>query len=76
MGFKEIVSITEMDLAYRIDGRTRRFDPQSRCHDRFMRAYVRGMHRARIDRDGTIKTLAKYTTVTDAVILNRTTTFT
>ena len=30
--------------------------------DRFMRAYVRGMHRARTDREATIKTLAKYTT--------------
>jgi hypothetical protein len=37
-----------------------------------MRAYVRAMQRARADRDGTIKTLAKYTTVSDSVILNRT----
>jgi len=75
MGFKEIVSITDMDLAYpnpsmAVPGELIR--KKADVIDRFMRAYVRGMHRARIDRDGTIRTLAKYTTVTDPVILNRT----
>jgi ABC-type nitrate/sulfonate/bicarbonate transport system substrate-binding protein len=40
--------------------------------DRFMRAYVRAIHRAKMDRDSTIKTLAKYTTVTDPVLLAKT----
>ena len=40
--------------------------------DRFMRAYVRAMHRARNDREFTIKSLAKYTTVTDPVLLGKT----
>lgn len=40
--------------------------------DRFMRAYVRAVHHAKMNRDSTIKTLAKYTTVTDSVLLNKT----
>ncbi len=74
MGFKEIVNITEMDLAYpnpsmAVSGEFIRRKPE--LIDRFMRAYVRAMQRARADRDGTIKTLAKYTTVSDPQILNR-----
>jgi ABC-type nitrate/sulfonate/bicarbonate transport system substrate-binding protein len=74
MGFKEIVSITEMDLAYpnpsmAVRGDLIRTKPE--LIDRFMRAYVRGIHRARTDREGTIKTLGKYTTITDTAILNR-----
>ena len=68
MGFKEIVSITEMDLAYpnpsmAVSGELIR--KKADLIDRFMRAYVRAMQRARADRDGTIKTLAKYTTIAD-----------
>ena len=40
--------------------------------DRFLRAYVRGVHRARTDREFAIKSLAKYTTVTDPVLLGKT----
>jgi ABC-type nitrate/sulfonate/bicarbonate transport system substrate-binding protein len=40
--------------------------------DRFMRAYVRVIHRARTDKESTIKTLAKYTTVTDTLLLSKT----
>lgn len=74
MGFKEIVNITEMDLAYpnpsmAVPGDLIRKKPD--LIDRFVRAYVRGMHRAKTDRESTIKTLAKYTTITDTVILNR-----
>lgn len=74
MGFKEIVSVTEMDLAYpnpsmAVSGDLIR--KKSDLIDRFMRAYVRGMHRAYTDRNGAIKTLAKYTTITDTAILNR-----
>jgi ABC-type nitrate/sulfonate/bicarbonate transport system substrate-binding protein len=74
MGFKEIVSITEMDLAYpnpsmAVPGDMIRKKPD--VIDRFMRAYVRGMHRAHADRNGAIKTLAKYTTITDTAILYR-----
>jgi len=74
MGFKEIVNITEMDLAYpnpsmAVPGDLIRKKPD--LIDRFIRAYVRGMHRAKVDRESTIKTLAKYTTITDTTILNR-----
>lgn len=74
MGFKEIVSITDMNLPYpnpsmAVPGDMIR--KRSEVIDRFMRAYVRGMHRARVDRDGAIKTLAKYTTIPDNAILNR-----
>jgi ABC-type nitrate/sulfonate/bicarbonate transport system substrate-binding protein len=74
LGFKEIVNITEMDLAYpnpsmAVSGDFIRKKPD--LIDRFMRAYVRGMHRAKSDRESTIKTLAKYTTITDALILSR-----
>jgi NitT/TauT family transport system substrate-binding protein len=74
LGFKEIFSITEMDLAYpnpsmAVPGDLIRKKPD--LIDRFMRAYVRAMQRARVDKEGTIKTLAKYTTITDAEILNR-----
>ena len=74
MGFKEIFSITEMDLAYPNPSMAVAGDlirKKSDLIDRFMRAYVRAMHRARSDKDGTVKTLAKYTTITDAEILNR-----
>jgi ABC-type nitrate/sulfonate/bicarbonate transport system substrate-binding protein len=74
MGFKEIVNITEMNLAYpnpsmAVSGELIRKKPD--LIDRFMRAYVRGMQRARTDRDGTLRTLANYTTVSDPAILNR-----
>ena len=74
MGFKEIVSITEMDLAYpnpSMAVRSELIRAKPELIDRFMRAYARGMQRARADREGTIKSLAKYTTITDAAILNR-----
>lgn len=74
MGFKEILSVTDMDLAYpnpamAVSGDLIRRRPD--IIDRFLRAYVRAIHRARIDRDSTIKTLAKYTTVTDSALLAR-----
>jgi ABC-type nitrate/sulfonate/bicarbonate transport system substrate-binding protein len=74
MGFKEIVNITEMDLAYpnpsmAVSGDLIRKKPD--LIDRFMRAYVRGIHRAKTDRESAIKTLAKYTTITDTVILSK-----
>ena len=75
IGFKELVSITDMDFAYpnpamAVPGDLIRKRPD--LLDRFMRAYVRGMHRARTDREFTIKSLAKYTTVTDPVLLSKT----
>jgi len=75
LGFKELVSITEMNFAYPnpamavpVDLIRKRPD----LLDRFMRAYVRGVHRAITNREFTIKSLAKYTTVTDSVLLSKT----
>jgi ABC-type nitrate/sulfonate/bicarbonate transport system substrate-binding protein len=75
LGFKELLSVTDMDLAYPNPGMAVSGDLIRRrpdIIDRFMRAYVRAIHRARADRDSTIKTLAKYTTVTDGVLLSKT----
>ena len=75
MGFKELLSVTDMDYAYPnpamvTSGEMIRRKPD--LIDRFMRAYVRAIHRARTDREATIKTLARYTTVTDPVLLGKT----
>ena len=75
VGFKELVSVTDMDLAYpnpamAVSGDLIRKKPD--LIDRFMRAYARAIHRAKTDRDSTIKTLAKYTTVSDTVLLGKT----
>jgi NitT/TauT family transport system substrate-binding protein len=74
LGFKEIASITDMNLAFPnpalvVLGDVIRKKPE--LIDRFMRAYVRGVHRARTDRDFTIKTYAKYTTVQDTAVLQK-----
>ncbi len=79
LGFKELVSMTDMDFAYpnpamAVSGELIRKKPD--LIDRFMRAYVRAIHRAKMDRESTIKTLAKYTTVTDPVLLAKTYDFT
>ena len=75
LGFKELLSITDMDYAYPnptmvVPGDLIRKKPD--IIDHFMRAYVRGMHRAITDREFTLKSLAKYTTVTDSVLLRKT----
>jgi NitT/TauT family transport system substrate-binding protein len=75
LGFKELVSITDLDYAYpnpamAVPGELIHKKPD--IIDRFMRAYVRGIHRARTEREFTIKSLAKYTTVTDPVLLSKT----
>ena len=74
LGFKEVASITDMNLAFPnpamvVLGDIIRKKPE--VIDRFMRAYVRGVHRARTDRDFTIKSYAKYTTVEDTAILQK-----
>ena len=75
MGFKELFSVTDMNLAYPNPGMAVSGDLIRRKPDiieRFLRAYVRAIHFARSDRDSTIKTLAKYTTVTDPMLLSKT----
>jgi ABC-type nitrate/sulfonate/bicarbonate transport system substrate-binding protein len=75
LGFKELLSVTDTNLAYpnpamAVSGELIRRKPD--MIDRFMRAYVEAIHRAKTDRESTIKTLARYTTVTDPVLLGKT----
>jgi ABC-type nitrate/sulfonate/bicarbonate transport system substrate-binding protein len=74
LGFKEIASVTDMNLAFPNPAMVVPMDlirKKPEVIDRFMRAYVRGVHRAKTDRDFTIKSYAKYTTVQDTAILQR-----
>jgi len=68
LGFKEIINITDMDLAFPnpsliVQGGIIRKKPD--LVDRFMRAYARGIHRARTDRDLALKSIGKYSKVDD-----------
>ena len=39
--------------------------------DKFMRAYARGIHRAKTDRELTLKSIAKYTRIEDPFLLQK-----
>src|SRR5438093_6431337 len=70
LGFKELLSVTDMNYAYPNPAMATSGEMIRKKRDlidRFMRAYVRGVHRAITNREFTIKSLAKYTTVTDPV---------
>lgn len=74
LGFREIVNITDMDLAFPnpslvAQGGILRNKPA--VIDRFMRAYARGIHRARIDKGLTLRSLAKYSKVEDPFLLQK-----
>src|SRR5215204_1886042 len=73
-GFKELISITDMDFAFPNPalvavGSIIRTKPD--VINRFMRAYTRGVHKARTDREFTYKSLAKYTKINDAGVLQK-----
>ena len=73
-GFKELINITDMDFAFPNPalvavGSIIRGKPD--VINRFMRAYVRGMHRARTDPAFTYKSMAKYTKIEDAAVLKK-----
>ena len=74
LGFKELINITDMDLAFPnpaliVQGGILRNRPE--IVDRFMRAYARGMHRARTDKELTMKSIARYSQVADPVFLQK-----
>lgn len=74
MGFREIVSITDMNLAFPnpslvAQGEIIKQKPE--LIYKFMRAYVRGIHRARTDKELTMKSIAKYSKIEDPVILQK-----
>jgi ABC-type nitrate/sulfonate/bicarbonate transport system substrate-binding protein len=73
-GFKELISITDMNLAFPNPalvavGSIIKSRPE--VINRFIRAYVRGTHRARNDREFTYKSLAKYTKIQDTEVLQK-----
>ncbi len=73
-GFKELISITDMDFAFPNPalvavGSIIRSKPD--VINRFMRAYTRGIHRARTDREFTYKAMAKYTKIQDTAVLQK-----
>ncbi|HEY5542959.1 MAG TPA: ABC transporter substrate-binding protein [Candidatus Binatia bacterium] len=74
LGFKELVNITDMDLAFPnpslvVQGGIMRKKPD--LVDRFMRAYARGIQRARTDKELTFKSIAKYTKIEDPSLLQK-----
>jgi len=73
-GFKELISITDMDFAFPNPalvavGSIIKNRPE--VINRFMRAYVRGMHRARTDPAFTYKAMAQYTKIQDTAVLQK-----
>jgi len=74
LGFKELVSITDMDLAFPnpsliVQGGIMKRKPE--LVDKFMRAYARSIHRARTDRELTFKSVARYTKIEDPFLLQK-----
>jgi len=74
LGFKEVVNITDMNLAFPnpslvVQGGILRTRPQ--LLDRFMRAYARAIHRAKTNREFTMKSVARYTKIEDPVVLGQ-----
>ena len=73
-GFRELINITDMNFAFPNPalvavGSIIRSKPD--VINRFMRAYVRGMHRTLTDREFTYKALAKYTKIQDTSVLQK-----
>jgi NitT/TauT family transport system substrate-binding protein len=74
LGFKEVVNITDMNLAFPnpslvVQGGILRTRPQ--LLDRFMRAYARAIHRAKTNREFTMKSVARYTKIEDPIVLGQ-----
>ena len=74
LGFKELINITDMDLAFPNPSLMAQGDIIKRKPElinKFMRAYVRGIHRARTDKELTLRSIAKYTKIEDPFILQK-----
>lgn len=74
LGFKELVNITDMNLAFPnpslvVQGGILRGRPE--IVHKFMRAYARGIHRARTDRELALKSIGKYSKVEDPFFLQK-----
>jgi NitT/TauT family transport system substrate-binding protein len=74
LGFKELISVTDVDIPFpspslAAQGGIIRGKPD--VINRFMRAYARGIHRARTDKELALKSMAKYTKIEDHFVLQR-----
>ncbi|HZD39951.1 MAG TPA: ABC transporter substrate-binding protein, partial [Terriglobales bacterium] len=74
LGFKELINITDMDLAFPnpsliVQGGILKNRPE--IVDKFMRAYVRGIHRARTDKQLTLKSIGRYSKIEDPIFLQK-----
>jgi ABC-type nitrate/sulfonate/bicarbonate transport system substrate-binding protein len=74
LGFKELINITDMNLAFPnpsliVQGGIIKNKPD--LVDKFMRAYVRGIHRARTDKELTLKSIGRYSKVDDSFLLQK-----
>jgi NitT/TauT family transport system substrate-binding protein len=73
-GFKELISITDMNFAFPNPALVAVGSIIKNRPDvitRFIRAYVRGTHRARTDPAFTYKAMAKYTKIEDTAVLQK-----
>jgi len=74
LGFRELVNVTDMDIAFPnpslvVQGDIMKKKPD--LVDRFMRAYARAIQRARADKELTFKSIAKYTKIEDSFVLQK-----
>jgi len=74
LGFKELINITDMDFAFPNPslvavGTILKSRPE--VINRFMRAYARGIQRAKNDRGFTYKSMAIYTKIQDMTVLQK-----
>jgi NitT/TauT family transport system substrate-binding protein len=74
LGFKELINITDMDFAFPNPslvavGTVLKSRPE--VINRFMRAYARGIQRAKNDRGFTYKSMATYSKIQDTTVLQK-----
>jgi ABC-type nitrate/sulfonate/bicarbonate transport system substrate-binding protein len=74
LGFKELVSITDLNIAYpnpSISVGKRTLKDKEDAVRKFMRGYLRGLDRVKADKPFTKKVLAKYTLIRDDEIIDK-----
>ncbi len=75
LGFKELVSITDMDLPFPnpvLVAQGGILRKRAELIVKFMRAYARGVHRAKTDKQLALKVLARYSRIDDSFSLQKT----
>jgi ABC-type nitrate/sulfonate/bicarbonate transport system substrate-binding protein len=74
LGFKELINITDLNIAYpnpSITTSRKMLKEKEDALRRFMRGYVRGIERVKTDKAFTKKVLAKYTLIRDDEIMEK-----